>query len=296
MRVHLGSDHAGLDLKAHLLAWLTEHGYEPVDHGPFVYDALDDYPVFCLRAAAGVAADRARGSGQPRRGHRRLRQRRADGGQQGPRHPLRPGLVRGDRRLARQHNDAQVVSVGGRMHSLEDMTRFVEVFLADAVQRRRAARAPDRPARVLRGDRRPAAAPAARRSRARQQPRCLRATPSTASPRALTQAFAGRVVRRRQPAGPVRRLGGPARRRRCWSAEAWGKHLFLELPRRPVRARPPRALSARFDVHDGVDDGPRPGGPGAAAARGRPTGTAYADLRGATTCELLTTAERATRS
>jgi ribose 5-phosphate isomerase B len=32
--------------------------------------------------------------------------------------------------LAREHNDAQVVSVGGRMHSLDDITRFVEVFLA----------------------------------------------------------------------------------------------------------------------------------------------------------------------
>jgi ribose 5-phosphate isomerase B len=31
--------------------------------------------------------------------------------------------------LAREHNDANVVAVGGRMHSLEDMTRFVEVFL-----------------------------------------------------------------------------------------------------------------------------------------------------------------------
>ena len=55
MRVHLGSDHAGLDLKAHLIDWLTSHGYTPVDHGPFVYDALDDYPVFCLRAAEAVA-------------------------------------------------------------------------------------------------------------------------------------------------------------------------------------------------------------------------------------------------
>ena len=61
MRVHLGSDHAGLDLKAHLIGWLTDHGYEPVDHGPFVYDAVDDYPVFCLRAAEGVARDRKDG-------------------------------------------------------------------------------------------------------------------------------------------------------------------------------------------------------------------------------------------
>src|SRR3546814_8383283 len=61
MRVHLGCDHAGLDLKDHLSRWLTDHGYEPVDHGPFVYDALDDYPVFCLRAAEGVKADRDAG-------------------------------------------------------------------------------------------------------------------------------------------------------------------------------------------------------------------------------------------
>ncbi|HEU4337395.1 MAG TPA: RpiB/LacA/LacB family sugar-phosphate isomerase, partial [Nocardioides sp.] len=46
MRVHLGSDHAGLELKDHLLTWLVDHGYEAVDHGPFVYDALDDYPCF----------------------------------------------------------------------------------------------------------------------------------------------------------------------------------------------------------------------------------------------------------
>src|SRR4051794_32877826 len=62
MRVHLGSDHAGLELKAHLIGWLSDHGYEPVDHGPFVYDEVDDYPVFCLRAAAGVADDRSRGT------------------------------------------------------------------------------------------------------------------------------------------------------------------------------------------------------------------------------------------
>jgi len=57
MRVHLGSDHAGLELKEHLLNWLADQGHEAVDHGPFVHDADDDYPVFCLRAAEAVAAD-----------------------------------------------------------------------------------------------------------------------------------------------------------------------------------------------------------------------------------------------
>ena len=131
MRVHLGCDHAGLDLKEHLTAWLTEHGYEPVDHGPFRYDALDDYPVFCLRAAEGVARDREQG----------LDSLGVVIGGSGNGEQMAANKVKGVRaalvwseetaRLAREHNDANVVSVGGRMHPLEDMTRFVEVFLAE---------------------------------------------------------------------------------------------------------------------------------------------------------------------
>ena len=127
MRVHLGSDHAGLDLKEHLLRWLTDHGYQPVDHGPFVYDALDDYPVFCLRAAAGVVADPGSlgvvigGSGNGEQ----IAANKVVG--------VRCALAWSEETaaLGRQHNDANVVSVGGRMHSLEDMTHFVEVFLAE---------------------------------------------------------------------------------------------------------------------------------------------------------------------
>ncbi len=130
MRVHIGSDHAGLELKAHLLARLTELGHEPVDHGPFVYDALDDYPVFCLRAAAGVVQDQAAG----------VEALGVVVGGSGNGEQIAANKVRGVRAalawsdetasLAREHNDANVISVGGRMHSLEDMTRFVEVFLA----------------------------------------------------------------------------------------------------------------------------------------------------------------------
>ena len=57
MRVYLGSDHAGFELKNHLVEWLTAHGHEPVDCGPHIYDAQDDYPPFCLRAAEKTAAD-----------------------------------------------------------------------------------------------------------------------------------------------------------------------------------------------------------------------------------------------
>lgn len=131
MRVHLGCDHAGLDLKDHLTRWLTDHGYEPVDHGPFQYDALDDYPVFCLRAAEGVAKDRAEGLdslgvviGGSGNGEQ-MAANKVIG--------IRSALVWSEEtaKLARDHNDANVIAVGGRMHSLEDMTRFVEVFLAE---------------------------------------------------------------------------------------------------------------------------------------------------------------------
>jgi len=132
MRVHLGSDHAGLDLKDHLLGWLADHGYEVVDHGPFVYDAVDDYPVFCLRAAEGVAAERAEGLdslgvviGGSGNGEQMAANKVVG---------IRAALVWSEETavLAREHNDANVVSVGGRLHSLEDMTRFVEVFLTTA--------------------------------------------------------------------------------------------------------------------------------------------------------------------
>ncbi|MFL6108546.1 MAG: ribose-5-phosphate isomerase [Marmoricola sp.] len=125
MRVHLGSDHAGLELKEHLLGWLRENGHDPVDHGPFVYDAVDDYPVFCIRAAAGVVADPGSlgvvigGSGNGEQ----IAANKVQG--------VRAALAWSEETavLAREHNDANVISVGGRMHSVEDMTRFIEVFL-----------------------------------------------------------------------------------------------------------------------------------------------------------------------
>jgi ribose 5-phosphate isomerase B len=132
MRVHLGSDHAGLELKKHLQSWLADHGHEVVDHGPFVYDDLDDYPVFCLRAAAGVAADWQKGD-------------RSLGvviGGSGNGEAISANKVSGVRaalawseetaELARMHNDANVISIGGRMHTVEEMTRFVEVFVSTA--------------------------------------------------------------------------------------------------------------------------------------------------------------------
>ena len=112
------------------MAWLLDHGYEPVDHGPFVHDPVDDYPVFCLRAGEGVAADRGEGLdslgivvGGSGNGEQ-MAANKVEG--------IRCALVWSEEIavLAREHNDANVISVGGRMHSLEEMTRFIEVFLS----------------------------------------------------------------------------------------------------------------------------------------------------------------------
>jgi ribose 5-phosphate isomerase B len=126
MRVHIGTDHAGLELKEHLIGWLRDHGHQPVDHGAFVYDALDDYPVFCLRAAQGVVDDPGSlgvvigGSGNGEQ----IAANKVKG--------VRSALVWSEETaiLARQHNDANVISVGGRMHTVDEMTHFVDVFLS----------------------------------------------------------------------------------------------------------------------------------------------------------------------
>jgi ribose 5-phosphate isomerase B len=127
MRVHIGADHGAYDLKVHLQHRLAELGHEVVDHGPFRFDPEDDYPVFCLRAAAAVAAEPESlgvvlgGSGNGEQ----MAANKVEG--------VRAALAWNEKvaRLARQHNDANVVSVGGRMHSVEEATAIVEAFLAE---------------------------------------------------------------------------------------------------------------------------------------------------------------------
>ncbi|MEV6287435.1 ribose-5-phosphate isomerase [Kribbella sp. NPDC051770] len=126
MRVHIGSDHAGFELKNHLVQHLTAAGHDVVDHGPAVYDAVDDYPPYCLRTAEAVVQDGGSlgivigGSGN---------------GEQ-----IAANKVKGVRaalawstetaKLGREHNNANVISVGARMHSTEESTGFVDTFLA----------------------------------------------------------------------------------------------------------------------------------------------------------------------
>jgi ribose 5-phosphate isomerase B len=128
MRVHIGSDHAGLDLKTHLVTVLESRGHEVIDHGAHNFDAEDDYPQFCLETGEAVVNDPGSlgivigGSGN---GEQIAANKVA-----GVRAAL--GWSTETAGLARLHNDANVLSVGGRMHSVEDATGFVETFLSTA--------------------------------------------------------------------------------------------------------------------------------------------------------------------
>ncbi|MEV5753426.1 ribose-5-phosphate isomerase [Actinoallomurus sp. NPDC052308] len=125
MRVYLGSDHAGYELKQHLIGWLTEQGHEPVDCGPKEYDPQDDYPPFVMDAAARTAAEPGSlgvvigGSGNGEA----IAANKVPG--------VRAALAWSEEtaRLGREHNDANIISVGARMHTTDEATRFVEIFL-----------------------------------------------------------------------------------------------------------------------------------------------------------------------
>ncbi len=120
-----------MELSAHLVSHLTAKGYEVVDHGPKVYDALDDYPSFCINAARAVVADQEAGV-------------HALGivlGGSGNGEQIAANKVKGVRaalawnestaKLAREHNDANVIAVGGRQHSVEEATQLIEFFLEE---------------------------------------------------------------------------------------------------------------------------------------------------------------------
>jgi ribose 5-phosphate isomerase B len=125
VRVYLGSDHAGYELKARIIEWLTSAGHEAVDCGPASYVPDDDYPVYVMRAAQGVAGDPGSlgvvigGSGNGEQ----IAANKIPG--------IRAALAWTDEtaQLARQHNDANVLSLGARMYDTDAAMEFVKVFV-----------------------------------------------------------------------------------------------------------------------------------------------------------------------
>ena len=128
MRIHIAADHAGFELKAHLLEHLRAAAHDVVDHGATVYDDQDDYPPVCFAAAEAVVAEPGSlgivigGSGNGEQ----IAANKVPG--------IRAALAWNTETatLARTHNDANVVAIGARQHSVDDVTSIVEAFLAAA--------------------------------------------------------------------------------------------------------------------------------------------------------------------
>jgi ribose 5-phosphate isomerase B len=126
MKIHIGSDHAGLEFKNKIIAHLTNQGHQVTDHGPHTFDANDDYPVFCIPTAQAVAKDPTSfgivlgGSGNGEQ----MAANKVKG--------VRAALVWSieTAKLAREHNNANVISIGGRMHDEEFCLKLVDTFLA----------------------------------------------------------------------------------------------------------------------------------------------------------------------
>lgn len=130
MRIHIATDHAGLEFSKDLQQHLTNAGHSVIDHGPTSYDPLDDYPSFCINAARAVVVDQLAG----------IEALGIVFGGSGNGEAIAANKVTGARaalvwnvstaELGRQHNDANVIAIGARQHTFEEVTTFVDTFIA----------------------------------------------------------------------------------------------------------------------------------------------------------------------
>jgi ribose 5-phosphate isomerase B len=130
MRIHIATDHAGLEFSKYLSKHLRDNGHEVVDHGPQTFDPVDDYPSFCISAAAAVVRDQAAG----------IQTLGIVFGGSGNGEQIAANKVTGARaalvwnvataELARQHNDANLISIGARQHTVDEAVLFIDTFIA----------------------------------------------------------------------------------------------------------------------------------------------------------------------
>lgn len=128
MQLHIGTDHAGFEIKEQLVTYFRSKGHEVTDHGAHTYDPNDDYPAFCFAAGEAVVANPGSlgivigGSGNGEQ----IAANKVKG--------VRAALVwnTATAELAREHNDANVISVGARQHTFDEVVEFIEIFIGKA--------------------------------------------------------------------------------------------------------------------------------------------------------------------
>ena len=129
MKIHIATDHAGLELKNIIRDYLINKGHDVTDHGAHKYDALDDYPDFIFPCAHAVAADpKSRGiilggSGQGEAmAANRVKGCRAAVFYNGPAEIVK---------LSREHNNANILSLGTRFISEDKIYDVIELWLEE---------------------------------------------------------------------------------------------------------------------------------------------------------------------
>ena len=129
MKIHIATDHAGLDLKNTIKEFLVDKGHDVTDHGAYEYDALDDYPDFIFPCARAVASDlNSRGiilggSGQGEAmAANRIKGCRAAVFYNGPKEIIK---------LSREHNDANILSIGARFMLENEIYDIIELWLEE---------------------------------------------------------------------------------------------------------------------------------------------------------------------
>ena len=129
MKIHLATDHAGLELKNIIRNILIEKDYDVTDHGAYEYDALDDYPDFIFPCATAVSLDNESkgiilgGSGQG--------EAMAANGVKGCRAAVFYNGPLEILKLSREHNNANILSLGARFMTQDEIVKIIEIWLKE---------------------------------------------------------------------------------------------------------------------------------------------------------------------
>ena len=135
MKIHLATDHAGLELKNNIKDYLISKGQDVTDHGAHEYDAQDDYPDYIFPCAKAVAADPESrgiilgGSGQG--------EAMAANRVRGVRAAVYYGSEKEIVQLSRGHNNANVLSLGARFIPEQEIYDIIETWLDEPFEGRR---------------------------------------------------------------------------------------------------------------------------------------------------------------
>ena len=144
MKIFIGGDHAGYKLKESLIPYIKSLSFDVVDKGPFEFNPDDDYPDFCKEVAKAVAEDPENNRGLVIGGGgqgeaivaNRIKNIRATVFY-GPRQAIEAVDILGKQsvdlyetvKLAREHNNANVLSIGARFVSNDEAKQAVKIFI-----------------------------------------------------------------------------------------------------------------------------------------------------------------------